>query len=172
MVSIEISGSELFIGIANIVLEFLPYIIIFVVLLIFYKILKKKRNYSEKMIEIKEAPIGINNIMRDSVKRKIIRALSKQKKYMTAISREINENAPLLRYHLKQLEKAHLLKSFKLARQAYFSLTKEVQWCLDAINYYYPITNFQFVFSRLNKFIGISKMKKLITPKGKILIES
>jgi predicted transcriptional regulator len=109
--------------------------------------------------------------MRDSVKRNIIRALSKEKKYMTAISKEINENAPRLRYHLKQLEKSHLLKSFKLAREAYFSLTKEGQWCLDAINYYYPRTNLQFISSRLKRFIGISRMKKLITHEGKISME-
>jgi hypothetical protein len=66
------------------------------------------------------------------------------------------------------LEKAHLLKSFKLAREAYFSLTKEGQWCLDAINYYYPRTNLQLILSRLKRAIGISKMKKLITRKGKI----
>lgn len=162
MVSIEIPG------IVSIVLDFLPYILFFVILLVIYKTLTKKRNYSEKMVEIKEAPLEINNIMRDSVKRKIIKALSKEKKYMSAIAKEINENAPLLRYHLKQLEKAHLLKSFKLAREAYFSLTKEGQWCLDAINYYYPRTNLQLILSRLKRAIGISKMKKLITRKGKI----
>jgi len=172
MVNIEIPGSESLIGIVNIILNFLPYILILVVLFIVYKILSKKRNYSEKMIEIKEAPIEINNIMKDSVKRNILRALSKQKKYMTAISKEINENAPLLRYHLKQLEKAHLLKSYKLAREAYFSLTNEGQWCLDAINYYYPRTNLQLIFSRLKRFIGISKMEELTAQKGKILMES
>jgi DNA-binding transcriptional ArsR family regulator len=172
MVSIEIPGSELFMRIVNIILEFLPYIIILLVLLIIYKILTKKRNYSKKTVEIKEAPLEINNLMRDPVKRNIIRALRKQKKYMTAISREINENAPLLRYHLKQLEKAHLLMSYKLAREAYFSLTDQGQWCLEAINFYYPITNLQLIFSRLKRFIGISKMEKLITPKGKILMES
>jgi DNA-binding transcriptional ArsR family regulator len=162
VVSIEIPG------IVSVVLDFLPYILFFVILLVIYKTLTKKRNYFEKMVEIKEAPLEINNIMRDPVKRKIIKALSKEKKYMSAIAKEINENAPLLRYHLKQLEKAHLLKSFKLAREAYFSLTKEGQWCLDAINYYYPRTNIQLILSRLKRAIGISKMKKLITQKGKI----
>jgi DNA-binding transcriptional ArsR family regulator len=162
VVSIEIPG------IVSIVLDFLPYILFFVILLVIYKTLTKKRNYFEKMVEIKEAPLEINNMMRDPVKRKIIKALSKEKKYMSAIAKEINENAPLLRYHLKQLEKAHLLKSFKLAREAYFSLTKEGQWCLDAINYYYPRTNIQLILSRLKRVIGISKMKKLITQKGKI----
>jgi DNA-binding transcriptional ArsR family regulator len=166
MVSIEIPG------IANIVLDFLPYILFFAILLVIYKVLTKKRNYSEKMVEIKEAPIGINNLMRDSVKRKIIKALSKEKKYMSAIAKEINENAPLLRYHLKQLEKAHLLKSYKLAREAYFSLTKEGQWCLDGINYYYPKTNLKFISTRLKRFIGISKMKKLVMRKGKISMEN
>jgi len=164
MVSIEIPG------IVNIFLDFLPYILFLVILLIIYKILTKKRNYSEKMVEIKEAPIGINNLLRDSVKRKIIKALSKEKKYMSAIAKEINENAPLLRYHLKQLEKAHLLKSYKLAREAYFSLTKEGQWCLNAINYYYPKTNLQFISSRVKSAIGISRMKKLVMRKGKILM--
>ena len=164
MVSIEIPE------IVNITLEFLPYIVFLVILLLIYKILTKKRNYSEKMVEIKEAPIGINNLLRDSVKRKIIKALRKEKKYMSAIAKEINENAPLLRYHLKQLEKTHLLKSYKLAREAYFSLTKEGQWCLDAINYYYPNTNLQFISSRVKSAIGISKMKKLVMRKGKILM--
>jgi predicted transcriptional regulator len=162
VVSIEIPG------IADIVLDFLPYVLILVIILIFYKVITKKRNYSKKTVEIKEAPLEINNLMRDSVKRNVIRALSKEKKYMTAISKEINENAPRLRYHLKQLEKANLLKSFKLAREAYFSLTKEGQWCLEAINYYYPRTNLQFISSRLKRFIGIYKMKKLSTRKERI----
>ena len=166
VVSIEIPE------IVTIALDFLPYILILAVLLIFYKTITKKRNYFNKMVEIKEAPININNLMRDSVKRNIIRALKKEKKYMTAISKEINENAPRLRYHLKQLERAHLLKLFKLAREAYFSLTKEGQWCLDAINFYYPTTNLQFISSRLKRGFGISKIKKLSTRKEKIAMEN
>ncbi len=149
--------------ILDFVLAYLPYIVVILIPLVAIKALTKKRNYLTKLVEIKEAPLGINNLMKDPVKRAIVRSLKKERKYMSAISREINQNAPMLRYHLKQLEKASILKSFKLARESYFSLTKEGKWCLDAINYYYPETNLQFIVTRMKKSLNIFHIRKPIS---------
>ncbi len=140
----------------------LPYLISFLAITILYKILTKRKDYGEKIIELKEAPLNISNLLKDVVKRRIIRCLSKERKYVSAISREINENAPRTRYHLKQLEKGGLVTSFQLAREVYFTLTKKGKWCVEAINYYYPTTNFQWILSRLNKALGMFKIKRFI----------
>jgi len=132
-----------------------PYFLIVIILFAVIRFLTKKKDYFGKAIEIKEAPLNISNLLRDHVKRQIIRTLKKQRKYLSSISKEINENAPRTRYHLKQIEKASLVKSFKLARETYFSLTKKGQWCLGAMNFYYPSTNIQLLISRLKKFLGV-----------------
>lgn len=157
---------------ANLFLGLLPFILAILIPLAVFKILTRKKNYSAKMIEIKEAPIEINNLLRDSVKRNILRSLSKEKKYMTAIAEEINENAPRLRYHLKQLEKANILKSFKLARESYFTLSKKGQWCLDAINYYYPTTTLQMIGGRLKRLFGVFKIRKFMPREGKRAVQN
>ena len=138
-----------------------PYILYLLLALIAIRYLVKKKNYAGVVIEMKEAPIGISNLLKDGVKRQIIGTLRKQRKYVSAISKEINENAPRTRYHLKQLEKAGLVKSFKLAREAYFSLTKKGQWCLNVANYYYPPTNLHLLVSRLKKISGVFRIKRV-----------
>jgi DNA-binding transcriptional ArsR family regulator len=148
-------------------LYFLPYILLIAIPIVVYKIFSRKRSYEGRMVEIKEAAVELNNLLKDSVKRNILRALRKQKKYMTAISREIGEDAPRMRYHLKQLEKAGLVRSFKLAREAYFSLTDKGRWSLSAINYYYPTSNAQLIWSRMRKVAGLLKMKKFVSRKGR-----
>jgi DNA-binding transcriptional ArsR family regulator len=149
----------------NMFLEISPYIIFIIILLYTFRILIKRKNYGVKIIEIKEAPLEISNLLRDGVKRQILRSLEKERKYVSIVSKEIGENAPRTRYHLKQLEKAGLVKSFKLAREAYFFLTKKGKWSVDAINYYYPTTNLQFIKSRLNKALGIFRIKRVISKK-------
>lgn len=139
----------------------LPYILTPLLIFIIIKILMKRRNYSGKISEMKEAPLDISNLLKDHVKRKIIRTLRKERKYVSAISREIHEDAPRTRYHLKQLEKSGLIKSFKLARESYFSLTKKGLWCLNTLEYYYPTTNLQFIKTRFRKYFGTSKLRKL-----------
>ena len=146
----------------------LPYLLSFVIGLYILKFLTKQKKYGEKIIEIKEAPLEISNLLKDSKKRQILRSLQKEKKYVSAISNEINDNAPRIRYHLKQLEKAGLVKSFKLAREAYFFVTKKGVWGVDAINYYYPETNWQLIVSRLKKILGIFEIKRLMTRKEDI----
>jgi len=139
----------------------LPYAVAAIVLYLSLAALSKKRDYSDKVIEIKEAQIGVNNLMKDPIKRSILRTLRGEKKYMSMISRDLGQSAPRIRYHLKRLEKTRLIKSYKLTREAYVSLTKEGQWCLDAINYYYPATNFQLVVSRLKRAVGLSKIRRM-----------
>jgi len=146
----------------------LPYLIMLLVILQILKSLTKKKDYGQKTIEIKEAPLEITNLLKDGKKRQILRALEKEKKYMSAISKEINDNAPRTRYHLKQLEKSGLVKSFKLAREAYFFVTEKGKWAVDAINYYYPRTNWQLLISRVKKLLGIFEIKRLI-PRKKII---
>lgn len=137
-----------------------PYVLYTILVLITIRYLVKKKNYSGIINEMKEAPLGISNLLKDGVKRRIIKTLRKQRKYVSAISKEINENAPRTRYHLKQLEKAGLVKSFKLAREAYFSLTKKGNWCLSVINYYYPPTNLHLLVSRVKKILGVFRIKR------------
>ena len=104
--------------------------------------------------------MDISNLLKDVVKRNIIRTLRRERKYVSAISKEIGQNAPRTTYHLKQLEKYGLVKSFKLTRESYFSLTKKGVWCLDVIDYYYPKTNLQFLITRINKLSGGLKIKR------------
>ena len=157
--------------IPSVIVDFLllifPYLLIAGTVLYVIKILTKRKDYGQKIIEIKEAPLEFSNLLKDSKKRQILRSLQKEKKYVSAISKEINDNAPRTRYHLAQLEKAGLVKSFKLAREAYFFVTKKGKWGLDAINYYYPETNWQLIVSRLNKLLGIFEIKKLIQKREK-----
>ncbi|MBI4010372.1 MAG: winged helix-turn-helix transcriptional regulator [Candidatus Aenigmarchaeota archaeon] len=143
----------------------LPYLIVLFLAFYFLKLFTKRRNYGQKIIEIKEAPLEISNLLKDSKKRKILRSLEKEKKYVSAISNEINDNAPRTRYHLKQLEKAGLVKSFKLAREAYFFVTKKGKWAVDAINYYYPETNLELIVSRIKKIFGIFEIRRLMPRK-------
>ena len=144
------------------ILSIFWYLIALVIVVISIRLLIKRKTYERKIVEIKEGPLEVSNLLRDVVKRQIIRSLSKEKKYVSAISKEINENAPITRYHLKQLEKANLVKSFKLAREAYFSLTDKGRWSLEAINYYYPTTNIQLLFTRFKKILGVFRISKLM----------
>ena len=143
----------------------LPYLVLVILGLYFLKSLTKKKHYGQRIIEIKEAPLEISNLLKDGKKRQILRSLQKEKKYVSAISNEINDNAPRTRYHLKQLEKAGLVKSFKLAREAYFFVTKKGEWAIDAIDYYYPETNSQFIAGRIKKILGLFEIKRLMPRK-------
>jgi len=145
------------------IVYFLPIVILFlsiVLLSLIIFFLVKKKNYSKKIVEMKQAPLDISNLLKDGVKRHIIRTLRKERKYVSAISKEIGENAPRTTYHLKQLERYGLVKSFKLTRESYFSLTKKGYWCLNVIDFYYPKTNLRFIISRLKKFLGTFKIKR------------
>ncbi|HKZ45236.1 MAG TPA: helix-turn-helix domain-containing protein [archaeon] len=120
-------------------------------------ILRRKINYKDRIIEIKEAPIGINNILRDPIKRGILKILKKDKKYLSRIAMELGLNPARARFHLKQLENFRLLSSYKLARESYYSLTKKGKWCLDAVQKYYPETVFNKIKSRRIKLRNRSK---------------
>ena len=158
-------------SIPQIPVSVLPFVIlilsvVLVILIIF--VLRKKRNYSKKTIDMKHAPLDISNLLKDGVKRQILRTLKTEKKYVSAIAKEIYENAPRTTYHLKQLEKRGLVKSFKLARENYFFLTKKGLWCIDVIDYYYPKTNIQFLINKFKKLLGKFKIKRFVfkeTPK-------
>lgn len=163
----SIPGSGPMVDALNLLLFLLPYLLLIAVPIVAYRILSRKRSYAGRTVEIKEAGVELNNLLKDAVKRNILRALSKERKYMTAISREIGENAPRMRYHLKQLEKAGLVRSFKLAREAYYSLTDKGRWSLGAINYYYPTTNSQLISGRIRRVAGVFKMKKFVPRRGK-----
>ncbi|MBI2005142.1 MAG: winged helix-turn-helix transcriptional regulator [Candidatus Aenigmarchaeota archaeon] len=141
------------------------FILTIFLVLAFYRSLTRTKTYGKKIIEIKEASLEVSNLLKDHTKRQILRSLSKERKYVSAISKEIGENAPRTRYHLNQLEKSRLVASFKLAREVYFALTKKGKWALDAINYYYPTTNLQWIMSRLNKTMEIFRIRRFIEKK-------
>jgi len=152
-------------NIPQILVTLMPFIIVIlsvVLLILIISIFRKKRDYSKKIIEMKHAPLDISNLLKDGVKRQIMRTLKHEKKYVSAIAKEIFENAPRTTYHLKQLEKHGLVKSFRLARENYFFLTKKGLWCIDVIDYYYPKTNIQFLINKFKKLLGKFKIKRFV----------
>jgi predicted transcriptional regulator len=118
----------------------------------------KGRNFSGKYVDIKEAPLSINNTLKDDNKRKIILSLRREKKYLTLIANEIGQSVAKTKYHLQQLENAGIIGSMKLTREKFFMLTRKGQWCIDAIHIYYPKNNFEKLLSSLR--IGVLKWDK------------
>ena len=127
--------------------------VIAVVALVAY--LFKSKTFSGKYVDIKEAPLKINNTLKDETKRRIIRSLKKEKKYLTLIAKEIDESVAKTKYHLQELEKVGIIGSMKLTREKFFLLTKKGQLCLDALYLYYPRNNLEKIISSLR----IGKLK-------------
>ena len=109
----------------------------------------RKKHFSEKYVDVKEAPLDINNALKDKTKRDIIRSLRKEKKYLTLIAKEINESVAKTMYHLKELEKLGIIASMKLTREKFFLLTDRGLMCLKALHIYYPRNNFERIVSKL-----------------------
>lgn len=118
----------------------------------------KSKNFSGKYVDVKEAPLHINNILKDGTKRRIIRSLKKEKKYLTLIAKEIDESVAKTKYHLQEMEKAGIIGSMKLTREKFFLLTGKGQLCLNAIYLYYPKNNFERMVNSLR--IGEFKWSK------------
>ncbi|MBI1978531.1 MAG: winged helix-turn-helix transcriptional regulator [Candidatus Aenigmarchaeota archaeon] len=156
----EIFGLTIATELLELAIKLAFYILAVVLILAFYRSLTKKKDYGQMIHEIKEAPLEISNLLKDVTKRRILRTLHKERKYVSAISKEIGENAPRTRYHLNQLEKSRLVASFKLAREVYYTLTKRGEWSLNAMNYYYPITTLQWILTRLNKSMGAFRLRR------------
>lgn len=109
----------------------------------------RRKHFSEKYVDVKEAPLDINNALKDKTKRDIIRSLRKEKKYLTLIANEINSSVAKTMYHLKELEKLGIIASMKLTREKFFLLTDRGMMCLKALYIYYPKNNFEKIFNRL-----------------------
>lgn len=112
-------------------------------------IILKKIKYDKKSIDIKEAPLEIEYILKDKIKREIIKKMVGGKVFISQLARKLGYEPAKTRFHLKKLENAGLVKQFKLARENYFSLTDKGLWCLKVINYYYPESMFDVL---MNKF--------------------
>jgi hypothetical protein len=121
----------------------------------------KTKNFSGKYVDVKEAPLHINNVLKDDTKRNIIKSLKKEKKYLTLIAREIGESVAKTKYHLHGLEKVGLIGSMKLTREKFFLLTKKGEWCLNAIRIYYPKNNLEKLINEMRigklRWVGTSK---------------
>jgi len=109
----------------------------------------RPKQFSEKYVDVKEAPLHINNALKDKTKRNIIRSLRKEKKYLTLIAKEINDSVAKTMYHLQELEKLDIIASMKLTREKFFLLTDRGMMCLKALYIYYPKNNFEKIFNRL-----------------------
>ncbi|MFH1473420.1 MAG: winged helix-turn-helix domain-containing protein [Candidatus Aenigmatarchaeota archaeon] len=109
----------------------------------------RRKHFSKKYVDIKEAPLQINNVLKDEIKRDIIRNLRKEKKYLTLIAKETNNSVAKTMYHLKELEKVDIIASMKLTREKFFLLTDRGMMCLKALYIYYPKNNFERIFNRL-----------------------
>ena len=96
---------------------------------------------SAKYVDIKEAPLHINNALKDDTKRRIIRSLKTEKKYLTVIAKQIGESVAKAKYHLAELERLGLVDAMQLSRERFFILTEKGRWCLKAIDFYYPKNN-------------------------------
>lgn len=100
-----------------------------------------------KYTDIKEAPLHINNALKDKTKRKILRSLEKEKKYLTVIAEEIGESVAKVKYHLAELERLGLVAAMQLSREKFFVLTERGKWCVRAIDYYYPRSSLQRIIN-------------------------
>ena len=132
--------------------------IVVIVSIIVY--LFKSKNLSGRYVDVKEAPLYINNTLKDEVKRDIIKSLKKEKKYLTLIAKDIGESVAKTKYHLQELEKIGIIGSMKLTREKFFLLTKKGDLCLKAIYLYYPKNNFEKIINSLR--IGKLKWDKKI----------
>lgn len=115
----------------------------------------KSKNFSRKYVDVKEAPLRINNVLKDEMKRNIIKSLRSEKKYLTLIAKETGESVAKTKYHLQELEKVGIIGSMKLTREKFFMLTKKGEWCLKAIYIYYPNNNLEKIVNSLR----IGKLK-------------
>ena len=121
----------------------------------------RSKQFSGRYVDVKEAPLHINNTLKDQTKRLIIRSLKKEKKYLTLIAKEIGESVAKTKYHLQELEKVGIIGSMKLTREKFFLLTTKGQWCLKAIYIYYPKNNLENIINSLK--IGELKWDKRMT---------
>ena len=110
----------------------------------------KPKKYGNKYVDIKEAPLEINNAMKDKMKRDIIRSLQKEKKYLTLIAKEVGESVAKTKYHLKEMEKLGIITSMKLTRENFFLLTDTGMMCLKALRVYYPRNRFERLINSAN----------------------
>jgi len=104
-----------------------------------------------KYTDVKEAPLHINNALKDETKRKIIRSLKNEKKYLTVIAKEVGESVAKAKYHLAELERLGLVSAMQLTREKFFMLTEKGKWCLKAIDVYYPENNFRKLFYKIKR---------------------
>jgi len=127
----------------------------FVAVSYLFAYLFRKKTFSGKYVDVKEAPLNINNTLKDETKRKIIRSLKREKKYLTLIAKEIDHSVAKTKYHLQEMEKLGIIGSMKLSREKFFLLTKKGQLCLDAIYMYYPKNNME----KISNSLRIGKLK-------------
>jgi hypothetical protein len=109
----------------------------------------RRKDFSKKYVDIKEAPLHLNNALKDETKRDIIISLRKEKKYLTLIAKETNDSVAKTKYHLQELEKLGIIASMKLTREKFFLLTNRGKLCLVAIKLYYPKNNFERIMNRI-----------------------
>jgi len=120
-----------------------------------FAFLFRSKQFSRRYVDVKEAPLHINNTLKDETKRHIIRSLKKEKKYLTLIAKEIGESVAKTKYHLQELEKVGIIGSMKLTREKFFLLTTKGEWCLKAVYIYYPKNNLEKIINSLR----IGKLK-------------
>lgn len=123
-----------------------------------FAFLFKSKQFSRRYVDVKEAPLHINNTLKDETKKQIMRSLKREKKYLTLIAKEIGESVAKTKYHLQELEKVGIIGSMKLTREKFFLLTTKGEWCLKAIYIYYPKNNFEKIINSLK--IGQLKWDK------------
>jgi len=129
-----------------------------ILIIALFAYLFKSKKFSGRYVDVKEAPLYINNTLKDKTKRDIIKSLKREKKYLTLIATEIGESVAKTKYHLQELEKKGIIGSMKLTREKFFLLTEKGKWCLKAIYIYYPKHNFEKIVNSIR--IGNLKWNK------------
>jgi len=109
----------------------------------------KPKNFYRKYVDIKEVPLNVDNALKDVIKRQIMKTLKREKKYLTAIAKEVDHSVAKTKYHLHELEKLGLIASLKLTREKFFLLTERGKVCLNAIYIYYPKNNFEKIVNKM-----------------------
>jgi len=127
----------------NILMLFVITLVDLVAAISIFTYLFKSKKLHGKYVDVKEAPLYINNMLKDGTKRLILRSLKEEKKYLTLIAKEIGGSVAKTKYHLQELEKIGIIGSMKLTREKFFLLTGKGEWCLTAIYKYYPKNNFE-----------------------------
>jgi len=66
------------------------------------------------------------DVMGSRQRLKILRSLTWEDKYISQLMQEIKTDSKTLQYHLSTLEKAEIIKTYRIGRKKYYKLVKDI----------------------------------------------